>query len=129
MGLFSRQLAPQLPDMQSELLDKHYLRKHGANAYYGPVTAYVGWRLRLIRPTRLAISIRCDETLVGPISKAPSGIQFATALSEGQRLYSRINVFLTVAPLPGGRRQAGVLAEDLAKVTNVIKTAPLRHLF
>ncbi|MGS3448284.1 L-ribulose-5-phosphate 4-epimerase [Klebsiella electrica] len=35
MGLFSRQLAPQLPDMQAELLDKHYLRKHGANAYYG----------------------------------------------------------------------------------------------
>ncbi|AUU03710.1 L-ribulose-5-phosphate 4-epimerase [Raoultella sp. WB_B2P2-3] len=35
MGLFSRQLAPQLPDMQDELLDKHYLRKHGANAYYG----------------------------------------------------------------------------------------------
>ncbi|MEY5157975.1 L-ribulose-5-phosphate 4-epimerase AraD, partial [Salmonella enterica subsp. enterica serovar Corvallis] len=35
MGLFSRQLAPQLPDMQPELLDKHYLRKHGANAYYG----------------------------------------------------------------------------------------------
>ncbi|MEG5887616.1 L-ribulose-5-phosphate 4-epimerase [Enterobacter ludwigii] len=35
MGLFSRQLAPQLPTMQQELLDKHYLRKHGANAYYG----------------------------------------------------------------------------------------------
>ncbi|MEG1122437.1 MAG: L-ribulose-5-phosphate 4-epimerase [Citrobacter sp.] len=35
MGLFSRQLAPQLPDMQPELLDKHYLRKHGTNAYYG----------------------------------------------------------------------------------------------
>ncbi|EDC0753083.1 L-ribulose-5-phosphate 4-epimerase [Salmonella enterica] len=35
MGLFSRQLAPQLPDMQPELLDKHYLRKHGATAYYG----------------------------------------------------------------------------------------------
>ncbi|KAA0641574.1 ribulose phosphate epimerase, partial [Escherichia coli] len=35
MGLFSRQLAPQLPAMQNELLDKHYLRKHGANAYYG----------------------------------------------------------------------------------------------
>ena len=30
-----RQLAPQLPAMQNELLDKHYLRKHGANAYYG----------------------------------------------------------------------------------------------
>ena len=35
MGLFSRQLEPQLPTMQQELLDKHYLRKHGANAYYG----------------------------------------------------------------------------------------------
>lgn len=35
MGLFSRQLAPQLPTMQQELLDKHYLRKHGAKAYYG----------------------------------------------------------------------------------------------
>ncbi|HGH4637263.1 TPA: L-ribulose-5-phosphate 4-epimerase [Enterobacter bugandensis] len=35
MGLFSRQLAPQLPAMQQALLDKHYLRKHGANAYYG----------------------------------------------------------------------------------------------
>ncbi|TNF87566.1 L-ribulose-5-phosphate 4-epimerase, partial [Salmonella enterica subsp. enterica serovar Heidelberg] len=27
--------APQLPDMQQSLLDKHYLRKHGAKAYYG----------------------------------------------------------------------------------------------
>ena len=35
MGLFSRQLAPQLPVMQQALLDKHYLRKHGVNAYYG----------------------------------------------------------------------------------------------
>lgn len=26
---------PQIPPMQQELLDKHYLRKHGANAYYG----------------------------------------------------------------------------------------------
>lgn len=26
---------PSLPPMQQELLDKHYLRKHGANAYYG----------------------------------------------------------------------------------------------
>lgn len=26
------------PDMQKELLDKHYLRKHGANAYYGQNT-------------------------------------------------------------------------------------------
>ena len=29
MGIFCRQLAPQLPDMQQMLLDKHYLRKHG----------------------------------------------------------------------------------------------------
>lgn len=35
MGIFSRQLNPQLPKMQQTLLDKHYLRKHGANAYYG----------------------------------------------------------------------------------------------
>lgn len=26
---------PDIPPMQQELLDKHYLRKHGANAYYG----------------------------------------------------------------------------------------------
>ena len=28
-------LKPELSSMQQELLDKHYLRKHGANAYYG----------------------------------------------------------------------------------------------
>ena len=28
-------LRPDLPPMQQELLDKHYLRKHGKNAYYG----------------------------------------------------------------------------------------------
>ncbi|MBV7388098.1 L-ribulose-5-phosphate 4-epimerase [Pasteurellaceae bacterium TAE3-ERU1] len=35
MNLFARQLRPNLQSMQQELLDKHYLRKHGANAYYG----------------------------------------------------------------------------------------------
>nr|WP_123331800.1 L-ribulose-5-phosphate 4-epimerase [Erwinia sp. JUb26] len=35
MGIFSRQLTPGISDMQQVLLDKHYLRKHGANAYYG----------------------------------------------------------------------------------------------
>ncbi|EMH4163132.1 L-ribulose-5-phosphate 4-epimerase [Pluralibacter gergoviae] len=35
MGIFCRQLAPDLPDMQPSLLDKHFLRKHGAKAYYG----------------------------------------------------------------------------------------------
>ncbi|POY46497.1 class II aldolase/adducin family protein, partial [Avibacterium paragallinarum] len=35
MNLFSRQLNPNLAPMQQELLDKHYLRKHGKNAYYG----------------------------------------------------------------------------------------------
>ncbi len=28
-------LEPEMPSMQQDLLDKHYLRKHGANAYYG----------------------------------------------------------------------------------------------
>lgn len=35
MGIFSRQLTPELPNMQQTLLDKHFLRKHGKNAYYG----------------------------------------------------------------------------------------------
>lgn len=35
MGIFSRQLTPEIPRMQQPLLDKHFLRKHGANAYYG----------------------------------------------------------------------------------------------
>lgn len=35
MNLFSYQLNPRLADMQQVLLDKHYLRKHGKNAYYG----------------------------------------------------------------------------------------------
>ncbi|WP_028536595.1 L-ribulose-5-phosphate 4-epimerase [Paludibacterium yongneupense] len=34
MALFGGQLGP-LSDMAQELLDKHYLRKHGAGAYYG----------------------------------------------------------------------------------------------
>ena len=28
-------LDPDLPDMPRALLDKHFLRKHGASAYYG----------------------------------------------------------------------------------------------
>ena len=35
MNFHALQLTPDLPPMQQELLDKHYLRKHGANAYYG----------------------------------------------------------------------------------------------
>lgn len=35
MQMFSYLLQPDLSSMQSELLDKHYLRKHGLNAYYG----------------------------------------------------------------------------------------------
>lgn len=35
MNLFSLQVNPELSAMQSVLLDKHYLRKHGKNAYYG----------------------------------------------------------------------------------------------
>lgn len=35
MAFHAMALTPDLPPMQQELLDKHYLRKHGANAYYG----------------------------------------------------------------------------------------------
>ncbi len=35
MALHALMLEPGLPPMQQELLDKHYLRKHGENAYYG----------------------------------------------------------------------------------------------
>lgn len=35
MNFHAMQLTPNLPPMQQELLDKHYLRKHGADAYYG----------------------------------------------------------------------------------------------
>jgi L-ribulose-5-phosphate 4-epimerase len=35
MNFHTMQLEPGIPPMQQELLDKHYLRKHGANAYYG----------------------------------------------------------------------------------------------
>lgn len=35
MGLNARILNPQLRSMSQYLLDKHYLRKHGKNAYYG----------------------------------------------------------------------------------------------
>ena len=35
MNFHALMLEPNLPSMQQELLDKHYLRKHGANAYYG----------------------------------------------------------------------------------------------
>jgi L-ribulose-5-phosphate 4-epimerase len=35
MNFHAMQLTPEIQPMQQELLDKHYLRKHGANAYYG----------------------------------------------------------------------------------------------
>ena len=35
MALQAEQISPNLQPMQQELLDKHYLRKHGKNAYYG----------------------------------------------------------------------------------------------
>jgi L-ribulose-5-phosphate 4-epimerase len=35
MNFHAMMLEPDIPPMQQELLDKHYLRKHGANAYYG----------------------------------------------------------------------------------------------
>lgn len=35
MAWHNLSMNPNIPVMQQELLDKHYLRKHGANAYYG----------------------------------------------------------------------------------------------
>jgi L-ribulose-5-phosphate 4-epimerase len=37
MNLHTMLLQPGIPPLQQELLDKHYLRKHGANAYYGQI--------------------------------------------------------------------------------------------
>lgn len=35
MALNTKLLNPSIPDVDGYLLDKHFLRKHGANAYYG----------------------------------------------------------------------------------------------
>ncbi len=35
MNFHTLMIEATMPSMQQELLDKHYLRKHGANAYYG----------------------------------------------------------------------------------------------
>ena len=35
MAFHAMMIEPGLPPMQPELLDRHYLRKHGAHAYYG----------------------------------------------------------------------------------------------
>ena len=35
MALLTEQLNPQVPRVKQTLLDKHYFRKHGKNAYYG----------------------------------------------------------------------------------------------
>jgi L-ribulose-5-phosphate 4-epimerase len=37
MNFHTLMLEPAIAPMQQELLDKHYLRKHGANAYYGQI--------------------------------------------------------------------------------------------
>jgi L-ribulose-5-phosphate 4-epimerase len=37
MNFHASALEPAIPPMQQELLDRHYLRKHGVNAYYGQI--------------------------------------------------------------------------------------------
>lgn len=37
MNFHTMMLEPGIPPVQQELLDKHYMRKHGANAYYGQI--------------------------------------------------------------------------------------------
>lgn len=41
IALFTQMLNPSRPPIASHLLDKHYLRKHGSNAYYGQATPAV----------------------------------------------------------------------------------------
>jgi len=38
MTWHNEQADPAITPMQKELLDRHYLRKHGANAYYGQLS-------------------------------------------------------------------------------------------
>ena len=38
MALLTEQLNPAVPHVDQHLLDKHYFRKHGKNAYYGQAT-------------------------------------------------------------------------------------------
>lgn len=40
MNIGTQILDPNITPMQQELLDKHYLRKHGDNAYYGQINNY-----------------------------------------------------------------------------------------
>lgn len=40
MNFHALQLNPSQTPMQPELLDKHYLRKHGVNAYYGQIDCH-----------------------------------------------------------------------------------------
>ena len=40
MALNAQMLSPGLPPMPQELLDRHYLRKHGATSYYGQLENY-----------------------------------------------------------------------------------------
>ncbi|MCF7803945.1 MAG: L-ribulose-5-phosphate 4-epimerase [Candidatus Marinimicrobia bacterium] len=35
MALFTRQINPEIPRLKQSIIDKHYLRKHGEDAYYG----------------------------------------------------------------------------------------------
>ena len=35
MNRYTKQINPSVENAPSYIMDKHYLRKHGANAYYG----------------------------------------------------------------------------------------------
>jgi len=54
MAYHTRQLNAGIPNMQQELLDKHYLRKHGAGAYYGQPGDKAG-------PDRIAARIAAEQ--------------------------------------------------------------------
>ncbi len=35
LAMFTLQINPDTPRLKNSLIDKHYFRKHGKNAYYG----------------------------------------------------------------------------------------------
>ena len=74
MNFHALQLSPNRGAMQQELLDKHYLRKHGKNAYYGQ-----GWSV---------LQIGRREEMELPVTAAPFSASKGSRpkISEGRKV-------------------------------------------
>ena len=87
--------------------------KDAADAVHNAVVleecAYMGLFSRQLAP------LRCN--FVGRVSVAP----------PGKPHLRRINMLFAIAPLPSRGRQAGMLAENFAKITHIIKSTFYRH--